>query len=113
MPKPKTLYDTIRCKPSTPKADLRRAVHRLLLHIHPDKNTGAPPAETAKLNCRVNCVTTIRDILLNDDRRSSYNRLLRAGVLPPHGDVDTDFEQLLGMIDANRHTREQAEEGDE
>jgi curved DNA-binding protein CbpA len=99
------MYDTIRCKPSTPKADLRRAVHRLLLHIHPDKNAGAPPSETAKLNCRVNCVTTIRDILLNDDRRSSYNRLLRAGVLPPHGDVDTDFVQLLVMIDANRHPR--------
>jgi curved DNA-binding protein CbpA len=88
-------------------------VHRLLLHIHPDKNAGAPPAETAKLNSRVNCVTTIRDILLDDDRRSSYNRLLRARVLLPHGDVDTDFEQLLRMIDANRHPREQTEEGDE
>jgi len=113
MPKPKTMYDTIKCKPSAPKADLRRAVHRLLLHIHPDKNAGASPAETANLNCRVTCVTTIRDILLNDDRRSSYNRLLRAGVLPPHGGVDTDFVQLLGMIDANCHPRAGANGSDE
>jgi len=88
-----TLYQTMGVLPTATKDEIQRSRRFLLRRTHPDKN------KTKLARIHWECLDKTCDILLCDTDRRKYDYLLRKRLLPPHGDVCTDFARLRQILD--------------
>lgn len=93
------LYRHIGCKRGASFNKVKDGIKHTLLKIHPDKHASAGEAEKKKLHQLMCCVNETKEILGDRLRRHVYNLLLRKGVLPPHGGLNTDFATINKAID--------------
>jgi len=95
----RNLYEGVLCKVFAKPGVLRKQINRIRLRLHPDKNGHQRPALRVTLDVMMKAVNNIAEILLDEEQREKYDRMLKSGRLRMrHGDAHTNFEELKNQI---------------
>ena len=89
------LYQTLNVPHTAKDAEIRRAIKKLIIKTHPDRNSSRfhPFLDTVR-----NLVIKTEEILADPVKRKSYDYALSKAMLAAHGDVYTDFASINNAI---------------